>query len=444
MDEISLDGRVIAFAVAVSLLTGVLFGAAPALGASRTSLAGVLRENTRSSTGGRSRLRAALIVGEVALAAMLLAGAGLLVRTVHHLAQVDPGLRAAGVVTTRVTIPPARYPADVRPQFMDEIMLRLTAIPGATAAGGIGWLPLDGPKSATSFWRADRPRPDIGKEGSTDVRIIAGDYFAAMGVPLLRGRVFDRTDTGDAPLRYVINEALAQREFPGEDPIGRRVVYDWGGELEGEIIGVVGNVRETSLDAEPSAALYRTYAQDPWPQMALVVRASGDVRTVAGSIAPAVRELDAQLPVAAIRPLESVVKGTVARQRLSMTLLAGFAITSLLLVVIGLYGVISYSVAQRTREIGVRVALGAKPADVLRMVLRQGMLLTAVGLIIGTAGAFALGRLLAGLLYGVTPNDAATLFAAALVLGATALLASIVPAARAMRIDPATVLGSEQ
>lgn len=443
MDEISLDVRVIAFAIGVSLLTSLLFGVAPALAASRTGPASVLRENTRASTGGRGRLRSALIVGEVALAAMLLAGAGLLVRTVHNLMQVDSGLHAEGVVTTRVTIPPARYPAEVRPQFMGEVMLRLAAIPGVSAAGGIGWLPLDGPKSATSVWRADRPRPDAGREGSADIRIITGDYFAAMGMTLRAGRAFDGTDTPDAPRRYIINEALAQREFPGENPIGRRIVYNWGDDLDGEIIGVVTNVREMSLDAEPSAALYRAYAQDPWPQMALVVRASGDVRTVGGAIPRAIRELDADLPVAAIRPLTSVVKGTVARQRLSMALLAAFAITSLILVVIGLYGVISYSVAQRSREIGVRVALGARPGDVLRMILREGLLLTAVGLAVGMAGAFALARLLESLLYGVAPTDTLTLAGAALLLAATALLASAIPAARAVRIDPALVLGSE-
>jgi predicted permease len=444
LDEISVDYRVLAFAFVVSLLTGVLFGIAPALAASRAEPGGVLRETTRGSTGGRSPLRAALIVAQVALAVVLLAGAGLLVRTVHNLMQVDAGMRAEGVLTTRLTIPGLRYAADVRPAFMDDIMMRIAANPGVTAAGAIGWLPLSGPKSATGSWREDRPVPAPGEEQSTDVRIVAGDYFAAIGQTLLRGRVFDRTDGQDAPRRYVINQALAQRLYPGEDPIGRRLVYDWDGEQAGEIIGVVGSVRETALDEEPSPALYRAYAQDPWPQMTIVVRGAGDLRTIAAALPVAIRDADPDLPVSAVRPLNAIVRDTIARQRLSMLLLAGFAGVSLALVLIGLYGVISYSVVQRTREIGVRMALGAKPRDVLRMVISQGMLLTMAGLLLGIAGALALSRVLGSLLYGVMPGDPGTMTAAAALLAATALVASALPAARATRIHPAEVLGSEQ
>jgi putative ABC transport system permease protein len=442
--DVAVDWRVLGFALFVTLLTGLLFGAAPALAGARVEPAHTLREASRGSTSARTRLRSALIVGQVALALVLLAGAGLLVRTVHNLLNVDTGVRAEGVLTMRMTLSTLRYPDDERRRvFVGELLEQLRATPGVQSAGTIAWLPLGGAKSRTSFRRDELPPPPEGQWPAADIRVVAGDYFAALGVPLLRGRFFDATDRADAPIRYIINDALARQHFPGEDPIGRRISYEWDQSISGEIIGVVGSVREDALDVEPATAIYRPFAQDPWNLVTVVVRVDGDAAALAPAIVQAARAVDATLPVADVRTFASVMAGTIARQRLGMLLLAGFAAVALLLVVIGMYGVIAYSVTQRTRELGVRIALGAQRGDVLRLVVGYGLVLTVLGLLIGAAASLALGRVMSGLLFGVTPADALTLAGAALIIGATALIASWLPARRATRIDPVEVLAAE-
>jgi putative ABC transport system permease protein len=444
LDEVALDYRVLAFAVLVSLVTGALFGALPALAGSRVKLTAALGDSPRGTTGSRTRLRGALVVAEVALALVLLAGAGLLYRTVNNLLYVDPGLRAEGVLTMRMTLSPQRYPdAEQRRIFVSNLLEQMNALPGVTSAGTIGWLPLGGSKSRTMFDREDMPPPAPGEEPAADIRIVSGDYFRAMGMPLIRGRLFDASDRADAPTRFVINEELARKYFPGEDPIGKRIGYDWAARVSGEVIGVVGSVREMTLDAEPSTAIYHPYAQDPWNFVTVVLRTTGDPNALAPSALAAVRAVDPTLPVGAVRPFEVVIGDTIARQRLSMLLLAGFAGVSLLLVVIGMYGVIAYWVSQRTREIGVRMALGAQRSDVLRMVVGKGLVLTLLGVVFGLAGALALSPLLGTMLYGVAPTDPGSLAAGCLILGATALVASYLPARRATRVDPLAALRVE-
>jgi predicted permease len=304
-------------------------------------------------------------------------------------------------------------------------------------------MPLSGARSANFFHRNDRPLPAPGEELGADYRVVGGRYFEAIGIPLIRGRVFDASDDENAPPRFIVNRALAERYFPGEDAVGKHITYEWYGPQSGEIVGVVGSVREMALDEAPSPAVYRPHAQDPSQLVTVVLRAAVEPLSLGHSAAAVVRDVDPALPPPTVRTLEELMTGTLSRQRLTMFLLVGFAAVSLLLVVIGLYGIVAYSVAQRTRELGIRMALGAQRSDVLRMVIGEGMVLGAAGVVIGLGGALALRRLPAGLLYGVTPTDPGTFVVVAIVLGATTLLASYLPASRASRINPAGVLGAE-
>ena len=445
LDEVAIDPSVLAFALGVSALTGLLFGAAPALNEAGVDPGNALRESARGVAGRRSRLRGALVVAEVALAMMLLAGAGLLVRTIQNLMDVDTGLEAEGVLTMSLALSGPQYAEDVaRREFVRELLPRLAALPGRPTVGTTGALPLSGAKAANPWFRNDKPKPAPGEEPNADYRVVSGDYFAAMGMRMIRGRAFDSSDDERVPPRFIVNEALARRYFPGEDPVGKHITFEWYGPQSGEIVGVVGSVREMALDKDPSPAVYRPHAQDPWPQMSIVARTAGNPMLLGPAAIAAVREVAPSLPAPRLRTLEQVMTDTLSRQRLTMFLLVGFAAVSLLLVVIGLYGVISYSVAERTRELGVRIALGAQRADVLRMILGEGIALAAIGVVLGLLGALALSRLIASLLFGVTATDPLTLGVVASILAGTALLASFVPAHRATRIDPATVLGAGQ
>ena len=446
LDEVGVNARVLAFALAVTVLTGLLFGVAPALASSRTDLQETLKDSSRGSTAGRARSRArgALVVAEVGLALMLLVGAGLLVKSFWTLQHVESGVEPEGVLTMRLTLGSARYreAAAIR-GFVDELVPRLEALPGAESAAGIWYLPLTGEKSRTSISVEGRPAPRAGEEPGADVRPIAGDYFRTMGIPLLGGRAFDERDHAESPMAFVVNQQLADELFPGEDPIGKRIAFDWGEPISGEIVGVAGNVREMGLAEDPSTAIYMPFSKMPSPMLAVVIRTAGDPMALASSAQAAVREIDADQPVAEIRPMTSVVGNTIARPRLSMFLLAVFATMALLLAAVGLYGVISYAVTQREHELGVRVALGAHTSDVLRLIVGEGMTLTLIGLGLGLGGAFALSRLLSSLLYGVSPTDPLTLASVSVFLAGVALLASYLPARRAARVDPIVALRSE-
>jgi putative ABC transport system permease protein len=295
-------------------------------------------------------------------------------------------------------------------------------------------------KIGHSFTRDDRPRPQPGEELNTDIRVVAGDYFRALGIPVLKGRALDARDSEHGPSVFVVNEALARRYFPDRDPIGQRISFEWEGIVSGEIVGVVGNVREMGPKEEPSPAIYRAYGQMPMPQMTLVMRSAGDPLALASAATAAIREIDPDQPVAEVRTMERVLANTVARPRLIVYVLGGFAAVALLLAALGLYGIVSYSVTQRRRDIGVRVALGAQRGDVLRPILREGMMLTGCGLALGLAGAFASTRVMQSLLFGVEATDPVTLLGVAMFLFATALAASYIPARRATRLDPVVAL----
>ena len=447
LDEIGVDLRVVAFTAGTSLLTGIVFGLAPALFSSSVGPGETLRDATRGTTTGgeRGRVRGALVVTEVALALMLLVGAGLLARSFQKLLSVDTGVQTEGVLTMRVAATSARYEQSAAVlNFTGDLQQRLAALSGARAVGiSSPGIPFTGNRSGMGFQRDDRPPPPVGEEPAADIRIVGGDYHQALGIPLLRGRALDARDTETSPDAVVINEALARRHFPGENPVGRRITFEWYDTLRAEIVGVVGSTREMGPAEEPSPAIYIPFRKRPAAVFHVVVRTAGDPEALADDARAVVRSLDPNLPIAEIRTLEQIAGANIARPRLNLLLLGGFAILALLLAAIGLYGVIAYSVAQRRAEIGVRVALGASRPDVLRLIVGQGVRLTLAGLVVGLVGALVLTRLMSSLLFGVEPTDPLTLATVAAFLAGVALLASWIPAHRAAATDPAIALRAE-
>ena len=445
--EASADWRVLLFAAGASLLTGVAFGLAPAWQASRYDLNETLKESGRGVAGGRSRVRSGLVVAEVALSLLLLAGAGLLVKSFARLQAVEPGFDAGGVMTMRVSLPGARYKEPARKaEFYAALTERLRALPGVESAAAVTSLPLGG--SNLSVWRGfiRDARPETPEEADNAAyAVVTPDYFRAMRIPLRAGRVFDERDQMESAKVVVVNESFARKAFAGEDPVGKRI-HIWRDEkFPREIVGVVGDTKPQRLDAAGALQMYVPHRQDAtWGGLSLVVRVRGaGTDSLVQGVRAEVRALDRELPVYDVKTLGKVVADSTAYRRVTMFLMAGFACAALLLAGVGLYGVVSYSVAQRTHEIGVRLALGARGRDILGLVVRQGMLLTLAGLGLGLACAFALTRLISGLLYGVTATDPATYAVVSVLLAAVAFLACLVPARRATKVDPMVALRYE-
>ena len=446
--EASADVRVLLFAAGASLLTGVVFGLAPALQASRADLGDALKEGSRGGGGGRGRVRSALVVAEVALSLLLLAGAGLLVKSFARLQSVDPGFDPSGVLTMRVSLPSARYKEPARKaEFYAALTERLKSLPGVEAAGATLSLPLGG--SNLSVWRGfvreGRPAtPETAENASFSV--VTPDYFRAMRIPVRAGRGFTERDDASATKVVVVNETLARKVFPGEDPLGKHITIWRDEKFPREIVGVVGEAKPQGLDADPAFQMYVPHAQDAtWGGLSLAVRARGgtDPAALAQAVRSEVRALDRQLPPYDVKTMEQVVAGSTAYRRVTAFLMAGFAAAALLLAGVGLYGVVSYAVTERTREIGLRMALGAQRGHVVRLVVRRGMLLTLAGLCAGLVAAAALTRLMAGLLYGVSATDPAVYAVVSLLLAAVALVACLVPARRATKVDPMVALRYE-
>jgi putative ABC transport system permease protein len=446
LQTVGLNVTVLLWTLGVSVLTGVIFGLAPALHISRLNLNDSLKEGGKSESGqasGSRRLRNALVVSEIALAVVLLASAGLLIRSFMRLQQVDRGFNTDNVLTMVIRLPEARYRED--PQvvgFFAQALERVRQLPTVRTAGIVNFLPLyGGLGSATGFKILGRPEPPPGQGPSTDVRVVDAGYFSTMGIPLLRGRNFSDSEQKEARHVILINEALARSYFAEEDPIGRRLdVRMFDSPTPAEIIGVVGNVRYDSLIDESPPAVYFPHPDLAYSFMTLVVRTDGAPAAIAPAVQREIRALDPNQPVSDVRTMNQVMSEWVSRSRFNTLLLGLFAGLATLLSAVGIFGVMNYSVALRTRELGLRLAIGAQPRQVLLLVLKQGLWLTIVGLVLGLAAAFALTRLLSGLLFGVAAVDVTTFTTISLLLVIVSLLACYLPARRAMRIDPLSAL----
>ncbi len=444
--EIGVDGRVLGFTLGISVLTGLIFGLVPAWTASRGQVGDALKEGGRSSTAGsaRQRLRSAFVVVELAVALVLLVGAGLLVKTFWNLRSVDPGFNPENLVTMRVELPETRY-ADVASQtrFRKQVLAGMNSLPGVQAAM-ISELPLSGDSLNHDFLVENRPPIAPGDEPSVETRSVLGDYFNVMQIPLQRGRDFAAPDFDEkAPLVGIANETLVRQHFPNEDPLGKRVRWARNPQVQWiTIVGVVGDVKHFGLDVPEEPALYTPYTQiNPWKRwMSFAVRTQGNAF---GDLKQQIWKVDSQLPVTRVETMSEVAATSFAARRFNMSLLSVFAGLALVLAAIGIYGVMSNAVTQRTQEIGIRLALGARAIDVLKLIIRDGLVLVSIGVALGLAGAYALTRLMTTLLFGVTPTDGWTIGVVSAVLIGIALLACFIPARRATRVDPLVALHYE-
>jgi putative ABC transport system permease protein len=446
LDRVSVDGRVLAAAIAATLATSLLFGVLPAAAAARQDLGATLNEEGRSGTTGvhARRARAALVVAEMALSVVLLVGAGLLLVSFHHLTSVAPGFQAENVVTMRVTLPGAKYGDATRVvQFYESLLARIRTMPGVDRAGAVTLLPFGSGDSRSGFLIENRTEPSP-IPVRAHPRLVSPDYLAAMRIPLIRGRFFTERDAGSSPEVVIINETTARRFWPNEDPLGRRISFEFNPPRWLQIVGIAGDVKHQRLDAAANPEAYLPYLQSGNAAnargMTIVVRTRADAATLAPLMRGAVRELDADQPVGAIRGMEELVGESVAPQRLNLLLVAAFAIVALTLTAAGLYGLMAYLVAQRTHEIGIRIALGASPGSVLALMLRQAGTMTLAGLVLGVAGALGLTRWLTTILFGVRPTDAGVYVAVSALLAVVAFLAVVVPSSRATRVDPLKAL----
>ena len=440
--NVTIDGTVLAFTLLVSLVTGVLFGLAPAFRTMRVNLIDSLKDGARGASEGamRNRTRSLLVVFESAVAVMLLIGAGLLVRSLVRLQQVDPGFNANNVLTLRVDLPPEKYDGDKKARFFEQLEGRISSIAGVQAVGLITELPLSGQPNDIPFTVEGRPATSPDDAYDADFRRVNASYFNALRIPLLRGRNFTEQEVRENAAVTVVSQGLVNAVFPNEEALGKRLVSEMGG-VKFEIIGIVGDIRHRSLEGSPFPTMY--FPTRNSSRTNVVVRTQGDPLGIVGNVRDEVHALDADQPIAAVKKMTDWVESSVSAPRYRTTLLALFAALAMVLAATGIYGVMSYSVAQRTHEIGVRMALGARRLDVLKMVVRQGMLLAVIGVILGLLGSFALTRVMETLLFGVTAKDPLTFVAVALLLTGVAFIACVVPAQRATRVDPLQALRYE-
>jgi putative ABC transport system permease protein len=455
LKEVGIDGPVLVFTLLVSIGVGIAFGLFPALSMSRQDPADSFRGEGRGTSSGRhrARFRSALVVAQVALALVLLVGASLLIVSVRQLSDIVLGFRPTGAMTFQLNIPAAKYAdADAQRGYIDRLTARLRAIPGVREAGAVFFLPLGNGFTSGDVSIEGRPAAAPGHEHYAGYRIVAGNFLNALGVTLRRGRLLTPEDKTGAPLVTVVNEAFARQLFPGQDPIGRRVTFGTPDSAEWrQIVGVIADVRQTGLTTNPSAELYVPAWQltpDFWTifaaiPLSFVVRSEVGAETLGPAIKAAVREVDPEQPISRLREAGELLQDATARQRFNMSLLTLFGLLAMILAAVGVYGVMAYGVSQRTRELGIRLALGARSSSVQAMVLRQGLAMTLSGLGLGVVGALGLTRLLTSLLYGVSPSDPRVLGGAVLVLAVVSTIACLIPAIRATRVNPIEALRSE-
>ncbi len=439
LEAAGLQWQVLAFALGLALATVLLFGLAPALSAVRVDLVENLKEGARSvGAAVRTRFRSALVVGQVALSVMLLIGAGLLLRSFSQLRGADPGFDADHLVTAELSLLGARYPdLEQRVQFYDELLTRVRALPGVAHAALINRLPIRDPGGNIAVWDPAHPPADASQWRLSYARVVTPGYFETMGIPLRRGRDFQHTDTRDRPPVMIINETMARTLFPGEDPLGRRVAVDEGSQPGYyQVVGVVGDVRIAGLGSDIEMVMYGPYAQTPYSSMRLAVRVAGPGSSIAGPLRAIVHDMDPNVPVAGVATMEDVLSRSVSFTRTVTTALGLFAGVAILLAALGLYGVLAFFVAQRSHEIGVRVALGATAPAVLKLVLRRGVALVGLGLVIGLGGALGGARLIKSMLFQVNTTDPVTFVSVSALFLVVALAACVLPAWHASRVDP--------
>ena len=444
--SVHLDAQVLLFAVGLSVVTGILFGLAPALTVTKLNLNDTLKQGGRSASAGATGrpLRSALTVAQIALSLMLLVGAGLLIRSFLRLQEVKPGFNPSNLLAAELALPPTKYAENQQVvQFYDQLLARLAEQPAIKGAALTTTLPLAESGEQITFYVEGRPVVRTERLADAETRVVSPDYFRTMEIPLRRGRLLTDQDTSAAPRAIVINETLARKYFANEEPLGKRITFTNPEALDTQwwtIVGIVGDVRQISLQAEPYAQAYRSYRQVPKRAMTVILRTEGDPLAMLGTLREQVWSFDRQQPLANARSVEQVLARSIAQPRFNMFLIAVLAGVALVLAAVGIYGVISYSVTQRTHEIGIRMALGATASNVLRLIVSHGMVLAGAGLAMGVLGALAATQVMSTLLYGVTATDPVTYVALVLLLGVIAMIASVIPALRATKVDPVVAL----
>ncbi|PYV41327.1 MAG: hypothetical protein DMG06_17500, partial [Acidobacteria bacterium] len=446
LEEVGLDGRVLAFTFVVTLFTGVVFGLIPGLHATKTNLNESLKEGGRSATEGtrHNRIRSLLVISEIAASLVLLIGAALMAKSLVRVWEVDPGFNPEMLLTMQLTLPAVKYPEGYqRAGFQQQVLARIRTLPGVESVAAVSPLPLsEGFTVAITI--EGRPPLSVAEGPAAFWHTISPNYLHTMGIRLLKGRDFTEQDKADALEVVIVNEKMAQMFWPGEDPTGKRItIWDAPTRPWRTIVGVVGNTKREGLDAQSVPEMYVAYLQRPAGSMTLVVRSASNPKGLVAAVRSEVWQVDKDQPLYNVRTMEEILSSSLAARRFNMLLLGIFSLVALVLAGVGIYGVVAYSVTQRTHEIGIRMALGAQAGDVLKLVVSQGMILTIIGLAIGLVGAFGLTRLMASLLYEVGTTDPATFVGVSSLLTAVSLLASYIPARRATKVDPMVALRYE-